>query len=424
MTRSKLSTWLSIAALLILISSCDDDINRNKSDDSTPPSPVTNVEYKPLFGGARFFYTLPNDEDLLHVEASYTNDKDKTYSFSASYFVDSLDVYGFGDIKSHEVQLYAVDRAGNKSQPVAVKVTPLEPAITRVGESLEVKPAFNSFFVDWKNELEQSINIYVDFSYTQNGEKKEFTSVFSSNLPEDRRFVENLRLSSGEPVKVKIRVADIYDNITDPIDMGEVSLLTDIEIPKSDWYLPPANDSMGGIPQAFGDALEGRLRYLIDGIIDRGDNLNFMHTGSRGRTGDSDDGNMPWNVIIDLGAEYKLSRIVTHQRHSGGINNVNRGQYYKYENVGLYEMFTWDEDNSEWVYVTEHMIPVPEGLSELEFVKKGEAGDQAYMYPDDPKFTKPTRYFRYRATKGFSANYTRDDANCLSEITLFGQKVK
>ena len=105
---------------------------------------------------------------------------------------------------------------------------------------------------------------------------------------------------------------------------------------------------------------------------------------------------MPWNVIIDLGADYKLSRIVTHQRHSGGINNVNRGQYYKYENVGVYEMYVWDEDASEWIYVTEHMIPVPEGLSELEFVKKGEAGDQAYMYPDDPQFTKPTRYFRYK----------------------------
>lgn len=402
----------------------DEDLGRKTSNDTTPPQPPTNVTYEPLYGGARLFYTLPNDEDLLHIEATYTSKNDKKYSFSSSYFVDSLDVYGFGDIQSHSIEVYAVDRAGNKSSPVVLEVTPLEPAISRVANSIEIKPAFNSFFVDWVNELEQSINVYVDFSYTQNGEQKEFTSVFSSNLPEDRRFVENLRLTSGEPVRVKIRITDIYENTTEPIDKGEISLLSDVKIPKEQWFLPAANDSMGGIPQAFGDGLEGRLRYLIDDIIDRGDNLNFMHTHSRGRTGNSADGNMPWNVIIDLGAHYKLSRIVTTQRHSGGINNVNRGQYYQYENVGIYEMYIWDEDTEEWEYVSEHTIPVPVGLSELEFVKKGEAGDEAYMFPDEPQFTKPTRYFRYRAVKGFSANYTRDDANCLSEITLYGQKVQ
>lgn len=414
-----------LMALMLVTLACEnEDLGRTRSDDKTPPSPPTDVSYEPLFGGARLFYSLPNDEDLLHIEASYTNKSDQKYSFSASYFVDSLDVYGFGDTLEHQINVVAVDRAGNKSQPVVVHVTPLEPAISRVAKSLEIKPAFNSFFVDWVNELEQSINVYVDFSYMQNGEQKEFTSVFSSNLPEDRRFVENLRLSSGEPVNVKIRITDIYDNTTESIDQGEISLLSDIKIPKDQWFLPAANDSMGGIPQAFGDGLEGRLRYLIDDIIDRGDNLNFMHTHSRGRTGNSDDGNMPWNVIIDLGAHYKLSRIVTTQRHSGGIDNVNRGQYYQYENVGIYEMYIWNDDTEEWEYISEHTIPVPVGLSELEFVKEGEAGDEAYMFPDEPQFTKPTRYFRYRATKGFSANYTRDDANCLSEITLYGQKVQ
>ncbi len=412
-----------IGALLTSWASCEDDLGRRTSDDTTPPQPPSNITYEPLFGGARLFYTLPDDEDLLHIEASYTSKNNKLYSFSASYFVDSLDVYGFGDTQSHKIEVYAVDRAGNRSTPVVLDVTPLEPAITRVAKSIEIKPAFNSFFVDWQNELEQSINVYVDFSYTQNGERKEFTSVFSSNLPEDRRFVQNLRLNSGEPVQVKIRISDIYDNITEPIDKGEISLLTDMKIPKDQWFLPAANDSIGGVPQAFGDGLEGRLRYLIDDIIDRGDNLNFMHTHSRGRTGNTADGNMPWNVIIDLGAYYKLSRIVTTQRHSGGINNVNRGQYYQYENVGIYEMYIWDDDTEAWEYVSEHTIPVPVGLSELEFVKKGEAGDEAYMFPDEPQFTKPTRWFRYRAVKGFSANYTRDDANCLSEITLYGQKV-
>ncbi|MGM0620371.1 MAG: DUF5000 domain-containing lipoprotein, partial [Bacteroidota bacterium] len=304
----------------------------------------------------------------------------------------------------------------------AVEVTPLESAISRVVESLELKPGFSSFFVDWVNELEQSINVYIDFTYTENGEERSLTSVFSSNLEEDRRFVENLDLGPDDPLNVKIRVSDIYGNMSEPVDMGTITLLEDTEIPKDDWFLPAANDSVGGVPQAFGNNVEGRLHYTIDGIIDEGENLNFMHTGGRGRTGDPADGNMPWNVIIDLGDHYELSRIVTVQRHTNFCGELCRGQYYQAENVGIYEMYIWDDDTEDWVYVSENKIEVPEGLSELEFVKKGRNGDMAYMYPDEPQYTKPTRWFRYRAMKSFNGNYTLDNANCLSEITLYGRK--
>ncbi len=415
--------YILLVALLAILVACEEEgRHRSTSDDSTPPQSPSNVTYKPLFGGVRFYYDLPDDEDLLSVEAKYTNAENKSFTFSSSYFVDSLDVYGFGDTINYQIDVYAVDRAGNKSNPVNVTVKPLEPAITRVVKSLDLKPGFSSFFVDWVNELEQSINVYIDFNYTKDGTKHEYTSVFSSNLPSDRRFVENLFLTPQEPVSVKIRVTDIYGNKSEPVDMGQISLLEDIKIPKQNWFLPAANDSIGGVPQCFGDGLEGRLRYVIDDIIDRGDNLNFMHTHSRGRTGNTKDGNMPWNVIIDLGDYYELSRIVTVQRHSGGLANISRGQFYGGENVGIYEMYIWDEDVNEWVYVSQNKIEVPVGLSELEFVKKGEAGDLAYMYPDNPGYTKKTRWFRYRAMKGFGGNYTLDNANCLSEITLYGRK--
>lgn len=414
---------LVIASFLFLLFSCKEEmVHRIASDDTTPPQPPTQITYEPLYGGARFFYEVPNDEDLLSIEAKYTNKAGESFSFAASYFVDSLDVYGFGDTINYNVELFAVDRVGNKSEPVVVPVKPKESAISRVIKSLDLKPAFGSFFIDWQNELEQSINIYVDFNYSQNGESKSFTTVFSSNLAQDRRFVENLDLASDEPVNVSIRVSDIYGNDSDPVDMGQISLLEDVPIEKSKWILPAANDSIGGVPQGFGDNVEGRLVSVIDGIIDEGSNLNFMHTGARGRTGKSADGNMPWNVIIDLGDYYELSRIITHQRHMDFCGDLCRGQYYRGENVGIYEMYIWDDETSTWEYVSQNKIEVPVGLSELEFVKKGKKGDMAYMFPDEPQYTKPTRWFRYRAMKGFGGNYTLDNANCLSEITLYGKK--
>lgn len=409
--------------LLVLIWSCKEQGRlKASSDDKTPPGKIGEVTYKPLYGGARFYYQVPKDEDVISVEAVYTNSKKQSFTFAASYFVDSLDVYGMPDTQEYTIQLFAVDRAGNRSVPTDVKVKPLEPAYTRVAQSIVVKPGFSSFFLDWTNELQQNINVYVDFNYTKDGKAQQFTSVFSSNLAKDRRFINDLFLTPQEKVTVKVRVEDTFGNITETISKGDLSLYEDIKLPKTNWVIPNPNDSIGKIPMAFGNGLEGRNRYVIDDIIDRGDNLNFMHTASRGRTGRASDGNMPWNFIIDLGDYYELSRIITVQRHSGGLANISRGQYYRSENVGIYNVYIWDDATKAWERITQHKIPVPVGVSELEMVKLGEAGDMAYMFPDDPKYTKATRWFRYEAVKGFSGNYTLDDANCLSEITLFGRK--
>src|SRR5690606_15154489 len=217
MKRNILNYRCFSLGLMSVFSCKETDRFKPNSDDSTPPGKVELREYKALYGGARFFYNLPDDEDLMSIEAVYTSTNGKPFTFSASYFVDSLDVYGFPSTNEYTVELFAVDRAGNRSEPLAVKVQPLEPAFTRVAQSIEVKPGFSSFFLDWTNELEQNINVYVDFSFTQNGQTREFTTVFSSNLAEDRRFINDLFLSPQEKVDVKVRVEDIYGNTTEPI---------------------------------------------------------------------------------------------------------------------------------------------------------------------------------------------------------------
>ncbi|MDR2003086.1 MAG: DUF4959 domain-containing protein, partial [Prevotella sp.] len=163
--------------------------------DSVPPGMPGVRRIVPLYGGARIFFEIPNvpeNRDLLSVDASYVNARGKTVHFSSSYFNDSLDVLGFSDTLTKSIQLYSVDRAGNKSEVMELPVTPLEPAYTRVAKSIYVKPGFASFYVDWKNEIEQNINVYVDFSYTENGTTVERTLIYSSNLPEERWFIRDL----------------------------------------------------------------------------------------------------------------------------------------------------------------------------------------------------------------------------------------
>ncbi len=431
----KARTYLWILALLLLgVSACEESSRfKAGADDDNPPGKPTINSWKPLYGGARFFYTIPRDEDLLSVNAEYTNKQGKTFYFTSSFYSDSLDVIGLGSTEPKEIILYAVDRAGNRSESVKQQIIPLEPSISRVVSSLSVKPGFSSFLVDWINELEQVVNVYVSFKYTQGGKLHDYVSVFSSNVLKERKFIKDLNLKPDEPVEVSIRVEDQYGNTTENVSFGSINLLEDTEIDKSKWIIPNFNDSTvtfkgktinTGVPAMFGDNLEGRMSKLIDGIIDRGDNLNFFHTGGRGRTGFSRDGNMPWNIIIDLGGYYQLSRIVTVQRHTGGLANISRGQYYRAENCGEFRLWYFNELTEQWDSVSTQRTPIPQGVNDLQFVKLGEAGDMAYFYPDDPKYTPPTRWFRYEGLHCFDDNYSSTGANCMSELTLYGKKAE
>ncbi|MDR0386068.1 MAG: DUF4959 domain-containing protein [Prevotellaceae bacterium] len=400
-------------------------------DDSVPPSAPTYLNYKPLYGGARLYFEIPSDKDVLSIDASYENSFGKTIWFSVSYFQDSIDIYGFNDTLDHVVSLYAVDRAGNKSTIVPVKVKPLEPAVTRVAKSLIVKGGFSAFYVDWRNELEQNINVYVDFSYTQKGQYKEQQLIYTSTDSTVRWFIRDLDLTPQEPVSIKVRVEDMYENITDYIDKGQIVMLEDEIIPKDKWTMPENDgisicDSVGGVPMAFLSAYEGHGQDIIDGIVDDGKNGNFVHTGGRGRTGGigGNNRNVPYNVLIDLGDEYELSRIITHQRYTHVGDSDIRQDYYRAENVGVYAMYIWDDAEQKWDSVSMHKIPMPvgKGLTAMDYKQAGTVGDMAFLYPDDPKFSKPTRWFRYEALYGFTSNYTSTGCNCLSEITLYGRK--
>jgi hypothetical protein len=395
------------------------------SNDTTPPQAPEYTGYKPLNGGARLFYDIPNDEDILSIDAEFVTKSGKPARFSVSYFVDSIDVFGFADTLNYQVQLYARDRAGNKSKIIDVSVKPLESILSIVAKEVVIKPSFGAFRVDWINELEQNINVYVDFSFIENGKERSFTQVFSSKKRIDKQEITDLNLSPEEPVKVKVRIEDLYGNITDPVDMGEVFLYHDIELPKKEWSIPAPNDSIGGVPMCYGYAYEGHTEYTFDGFIQTTlTSPNYCNMEGRGRTGFAKDGALPWNLMIDLGGYYELSRIRTHQRRYGDVGDAySKGVLYDYYNVGKYNMYLWDDDTESWELIAEVRIPIPENMSELDIIKQAIAGDVAFMYPETPGFTKPTRWFRFEALNGFRGNYTGLDAFCLSELTLYGRKV-
>jgi hypothetical protein len=415
----------SFMALLFICFACEEDKRFEiYSDDSTPPDVPIIKGTKQLNGGARIYFTPPDNNDILSVNAEYVSPSTgKPVIFSASYFNDSLDVLGLGDTNEHTIDVYALDRGGLRSSIVPVKIIPLEPVVSRVEKTLKIVPGFSSFFTDWRNELEQTVNIFVNFDYTLNGKEEHKQVIYTSLDTTGREFVRNLNLGPQDKIDVRVRITDLYGNTTGDMNKGPIYLMTDEKLDKSLWTIPDTNDSIAGIPMCYGNEKEGRIKYIFDDIIDSYSLSNYMHTGSKGRTGLG--ANVPWNYLIDLGGYYELSRIVTHQRHgtAGDLAPMARGQYYGSENVGRFAVYYLAEtaDSNYWVKMSEHKIPIPVA-NDMDLFRAGQAGDMVYMFPENPQFSPKTRWFRYEALNSFSDNYTGTGCNCLSEITLYGRK--
>ncbi|GHV65971.1 hypothetical protein FACS1894199_08210 [Bacteroidia bacterium] len=419
------------------------------SDDKTPPAPPVYDSLQRLSGGVKLFYKIPDDEDLISIEASFTSPKGKLVKSAVSLYAKSLDLWGFADTLEHVVQLYALDRAGNKSKVVDVPVRALEPAFTKVANSLTVKPAFAALMLDWENELQQNISIFVDLSYSLNGTPRSVRQAISSRKRVDRQFIKDLDIPATEPVKVQVTVADAYGNESKAYDMGTLNVMRDEMLDKKLWTLPIPGTEIGvdtlgrAVYMSNGSIGMGKNESMIDGIIEN-DGVNivinlaeFVAVWNVEKVVDGvlttiDVNNRPpnnaFNVLIDLGAYYEISRITTHQKWTYAFpwecKPDNHGWFYEYSNVQIYRIY-WldgDKDTGVWRFINEVFIDKPTGMSELEMMLQGIKGDEAFMYPDDPKYTPRTRYFRYEAIERFRRDYA--SPGLLSEITLFGRKAQ
>lgn len=79
-----------------------------------------------------------------------------------------------------------------------------------MAKSIEVLAGFNSFIVQWDNILEQTVNIYVDMSFSKPGQTRDLTWVLTSNKAVNREIIDDVVLSDGETLHVKVRIGDTY----------------------------------------------------------------------------------------------------------------------------------------------------------------------------------------------------------------------
>lgn len=179
--------------------------------DSVAPGIVTNVQVENLPGAAKITYSLPDDEDLVSVEAVYTING-KLQRTSASVYTNSLTVYGFGSSDAQTVQLYCVDRSRNYSEATEAQINPLTPPVISIFESLKMSAAFGGVLLQWDNRTKADVSIWI-LVEDSTGAVKEAETVYTSAA------VGQFKLRGLDSVEMLfgVYVRDRWNNLSDTL---------------------------------------------------------------------------------------------------------------------------------------------------------------------------------------------------------------
>lgn len=387
--------YLILIAYLLMMSSCDE----KKLEPITPslgkPGVPSEIKIEAVSGGAVISYRIPEAEDILGVKAVFQLADGKTREIMSSLFKDQIKIEGYIDQEEKKATLYAINRAMVLSDPVEVTFKPLESAISKVSNSMQIISDFGGAQYTWKNTDRASLTLELLASdsigvitamkivttaaaegmYNLRGydtDSRWFAAIFRDNYGNatDTIFPIN---SDGE----KIQLAPLYEQKLDAKKFRILYLNND-----------PSFAYFGGSEEDMFD-----------------DNFDtFGHTSN---------GSMPASISVDLGNKVKLSRVVIKQRNHA---------YYGWGNPRTFEAFecgvepdkggNWDQ----WKHVMDCEIIKPSGLPEG---SNSEEDIEAVLSGHDFTFAleqEPMRYVRLR----FTSVWTSSTFCHLSEIAFYG----
>lgn len=280
-----------VVTAMALLTSCGKEVeNEPVSTDKTAPAVVTNVQVENRPGKAKITYKVPVDKNLLYVKAEFTTTTGKPSESKASYYVDSLIVDGFADTLEHEIKLYSVSRSGTQSEPVVVKIKPLEAPIFAVLRSLQAVNAFGGFNLIASNPTGGDISLIVlSKNVFKEYEANNNWSVFTN----EKNILAKIRGMDTVTTRIGFLVMDRWGNRTDTV-YKEVTPIYEVQLSPSNFkavVLP------GDAPQVNNGA---KLEFAWD------NRLGWPNTSFTDQTRG---GSGPHIITFDLGVTAKLSRV-------------------------------------------------------------------------------------------------------------------
>ena len=395
---NKLTFLLALAFAGFFIGSCD---SSDIKEDTTAPGKLSVQSVTPTSGGGIIHYNLPADNDILFVRADYINAQgDEVYRVSSKEN-DSIEISGLIDTSPVTVNLSVFDTSQNQSEVVSVDFSPNRSFIFDVLESLEITSDLGGVRVNWTNDEEKTVFIYVSIT-ASDGEEE--IRILSSSNQNGARFVRGL---AAEEQNFSIKVEDFDGNSTPDTDFGNYTPLFEEKIDKTSWRLV-SNLSVNG------DAWEGQTVNFWDDIVDtvstNSDNSYFIIYRSL------NGGVLRWplDIVIDLNKTVKINRFKVWQRAFWYNGPANTAYYYQAENLRSFDIYV-SNDKVEWQLLGNFDIGDPsDGSGNIPDEKIDEAaqGHDFNLEEVSPEF----RFFKFSIT----SNYGSDTYVHGSEISLFG----
>jgi len=321
-----------MTSFLMLIACQEDEKNGPFFNDGTAPLQVTNVEVENIPGGAKITYNIPDESDLLYIEASYKRDNGELATARASVFTNSLTVDGLRVSNTQDVKLITVDQGNNRSEPVLVSIAPIKAPIDIFYESLVMKPTFGGVRINFDNSFNTRIELQLYEEILIDGEK---VDVYRQSAFLENGDIESHIFRGFDSTEATFKVAaiDRWDNVTDRL-AGTVTPLLEVMLDESKFgvnVLP----TDGNVLECCGG------NFFVDQLWD--DSVgwpNVYHTNDV--ASDPIPAIPPYtqkNLIaftIDLGQDANLSRMKLFPRPDGGF--FTRGNPRLFEVWGVKEI--------------------------------------------------------------------------------------
>jgi hypothetical protein len=382
---------------IITIMACGKQMAKEPiSDDPTIPAMVSNVKVENRSGKAKLMYTVPYDQTLLYVQAEYTLTSGEPATKKASYYEDSLILDGFADTLEHEISLYSVSRSGIKSDPVIVKVKPLEASIFQVMKSLKVENAFGGFNISAINLTGENIGIVVlTKNVFKEFEENNNLSVFTN----EKTILSKIRNMDTTTVRIGFFVKDRWGNKTDTI-------YRDIT-PIYEAQLAPVNFRVVAMPNDAPQVTNGaRLEYAWDG------RLGWPYTSF---TDQSKGGNVPHMVTFDMGVTARLSRVWIRPFPEGT-------RYYYLSTMKRFEIYGATNPTSDgsldnsWTLLGSYEVIKPSGLPYGNDNALDQATASAGFNYEISLSAPRVKFLRIRCLENFAGGTAQN----INEINVYG----
>lgn len=382
----------------MLVVACNSPIEYREpvGNESEKPGVLTNIRVINKEGKAQIIYDLPSSPNLMYVKAVYTINTGREMEVKSSIFKDTIEVMGFADTREHEVKLYTVSRNEVLSEPVIVKVQPLEPPFLKVFKSLEINNAFGGYNLTAKNSSRDNVSIIVMKrnvfgEFERDNQKSVYTRTDS--------IVSKIRGLDTLEQEFAIYVKDNWGNNSDTI-ITKVKPIFEQEMDPGKFrgFVLP-----GDAPQVTNGA---RLEYAWDGLLGW-PYVSFTHQ--------INGGNDPHMITFDMGVTAKISRFWIRPFPEGT-------RFYFLTTMKRFEIYGSNSPNlsgaldESWTLLGSYEVVKPSGLPYGTDNAEDQATAAAGFNWEVDLAAPKVRYIRVRCLENFAGG----TAQSINEIKVYG----